>query len=98
MPFLIATPLSMHYEMAVAALDADKHVYCEKSLAHNIEQTLALHERVKASEKIFQVGYQYHSSRLYYKIVETIREGWIGTITGFVCQWNRNGDWRRPGS
>lgn len=93
---LISTPLSMHKDMAIAALDADKHVYCEKTMTYNIEQALSLVKKAEASDKIFQVGHQYHSSRLYANIVNTITEGYIGNVMGFEAQWNRNGDWRRP--
>ena len=48
------------------------------------------------STNIFQTGHQYHSSRLYSHIVDIINKGKIGRITAIECQWNRNGNWRRP--
>jgi predicted dehydrogenase len=93
---LIATPLYLHAQMAIEALEAGKHVYCEKTMAYNEEQALRMVDKAQQHPKLtFQVGHQYHSSRLYYKIVELIQNGYIGTVTGFECQWNRNGDWRR---
>lgn len=92
---LIASPLSMHKDMAMDAIDANKHVYCEKTMAHKIDQALELVKKASTSDKIFQVGHQYHSSRLYANIVHTISEGYIGKVMGFEAQWNRNGDWRR---
>ncbi|MEN8834451.1 MAG: Gfo/Idh/MocA family oxidoreductase, partial [Polaribacter sp.] len=49
----------------------------------------------KASNTIFQTGHQYHSSRLYTYVVDLIRQGKVGNITAFECQWNRHGNWRR---
>src|SRR6201989_1013940 len=39
---IIATPLNMHYEIAVAALNAGKHVFLEKTMTYNIPQALDL--------------------------------------------------------
>ncbi|WP_343487928.1 Gfo/Idh/MocA family oxidoreductase [Allomuricauda sp. d1] len=92
---LIATPFSTHSQIAIDALDANKHVYCEKTLAKGHENIERLVKKADASNNIFQTGHQYHSSRLYTYIVEEINKGTIGNITAFECQWNRNGDWRR---
>ena len=35
---LIATPLNLHSQMTLAAMSADKHVFCEKSMAYTIEE------------------------------------------------------------
>lgn len=93
---LIATPFSTHAQIALEALDAGKHVFCEKTLAKGYDAVEGLVRASKASKTIFQTGHQYHSSRLYTHIVEQIKQGKIGNITAFECQWNRNGDWRKP--
>ncbi len=93
---LIATPFSTHSKIAINALDAGKHVYCEKTLAKGYEGIQRLIQKAKSSDKIFQTGHQYHSSRLYKHAVDLIEKGKIGKITSVDCNWNRNGDWRRP--
>src|SRR5688572_20811663 len=93
---IIATPLFLHYQMAVDALDAGKHVYLEKSLAYDIPQTLDLIKKVKQSKLVFQVGYQYRYYGLYHKVKEVIDQKWLGKITHFECQYNRNSNWRNP--
>ena len=92
---LVATPFNTHSEIAIAALDANKHVFCEKTMAKGYGDTQKLVDRVAASKNIFQTGHQYHSSRLYTHVVALIKSGKIGKITAFDCQWNRNGNWRR---
>ncbi|MCG8308491.1 MAG: Gfo/Idh/MocA family oxidoreductase [Cytophagales bacterium] len=92
---IISTPLSMHKSMAFDAIDAGKHIYLEKTMTKEIDEALALVEKVNKSKKIFQIGHQYHSSRLYANIVKTIKKGYIGEIKSFEAQWNRNGNWRR---
>ncbi|MGI9531657.1 Gfo/Idh/MocA family protein [Lutimonas sp.] len=93
---LIATPFNTHSQIAIDALDAGKHVYCEKTMAKGLDGINALVAKVSEGSQIFQTGHQYHSSRLYAHVVELIKKGEIGKITSFECQWNRNGDWRRP--
>jgi predicted dehydrogenase len=93
---LIATPLSTHSAIAIDALDAGKHIYCEKTMAKGYKGIKKMVDKARNSKTIFQTGHQYHSSRLYSHIVDLIHSGKIGKISSFECQWNRNGDWRRP--
>ncbi|GAA4957692.1 Gfo/Idh/MocA family oxidoreductase [Algibacter aquimarinus] len=93
---LVATPFNAHSQIAIDAVDAGKHVYCEKTLAKGYDGIRNLVAKVKTSEVIFQTGHQYHSSRLYTHVVKLIKEGKVGNISAFECQWNRHGNWRRP--
>jgi predicted dehydrogenase len=93
---VIATPLSMHYQMAVDALDSGKHVYCEKTMTYRKDEARKLVERVERSDRAFLVGHQYRYHPLYFRVADIIREGYLGDITNVYVQWNRNGDWRRP--
>ncbi|MDT0642757.1 Gfo/Idh/MocA family oxidoreductase [Zunongwangia sp. F363] len=92
---LVATPFSTHAEIEVDALNAGKHVYGEKTLAKGYDDIKMLLNKYKHSKNIFQTGHQYHSSRLYRHVVDLIKNGKVGNITAFECQWNRHGDWRR---
>lgn len=93
---LIATPLYLHYNMCIDALNAGKHVYVEKTMTYNIQQAIDLEKKVKATNLVLQVGHQYRYFQMYYKIKEIIDRGWLGQITHFESQYNRNSDWRRP--
>lgn len=90
---IIATPLYLHYPMAVAALEVKKHVYVEKSMAFTIEQSLDLVRRVRDSNLVLQVGFQYRNFPLYHKVKEIIQKGTIGGYS-VECQYNRASDWR----
>lgn len=93
---IIATPLYLHYPMTIAAVQARRHVYLEKSLAYDVAQTLKLPKIVKDSGVVFQVGYQYRYYSMYRKAKAIIDSGWLGQVTHFECQYNQNSDWRRP--
>lgn len=92
---VIATPFNTHSQIAIDAIEAGKHVYCEKTMAKGYEGIQELVSKVKKSDIIFQTGHQYHSSRLYTHVVKLIKEGKVGNILAFDCQWNRSGNWRR---
>lgn len=93
---VIATPLSMHYDMAVDALDSGKHIYCEKAMTYEIKQARQLVQKVQATDCTFLVGHQYRYHPLYFQVADYIRNGYLGDISNIYIQWNRNGDWRRP--
>lgn len=93
---LLATPFNTHSEIGIDILDTNKHLYAEKTLAKGYRGITALLQKATESNKIIQTGHQYHSSRLYTHVVDLIREGKVGKITAIECQWNRNGNWRRP--
>lgn len=93
---IIATPLHNHYEIAAAAINAGKHVYLEKTMTYDAEQSLAL---VKLSQQypkqVLQVGHQYRYTPLYFKVKEMIDKGYLGKVTQIDCRWDRNWNWRR---
>lgn len=92
----IATPLHLHYQMVVDALDAGKHVYVEKTMTYDIDQALDLVKRMKGSNLVLQVGHQYRYYAMYHKVKQIIDDNWLGTVTHIESQYNRNADWRRP--
>ena len=66
---IIATPFSTHAAIAIDALKAGKHVYCEKTLAKGIEDIQSLLDvATQNNHLVFQTGHQYHSSPLYNKV------------------------------
>lgn len=92
----IATPLSEHFKIANDAVLAGKHVYVEKTMTYHIEEALELRKLVRHHPKqVFQVGYQYRYSPLYFKVKEMIQSGYLGKVSQIDCRWDRNGNWRR---
>ena len=56
---VIATPVSSHFELAMAALKADKHVFVEKPLAGNSEHASQLIEEAKRRRKVLMVDHTF---------------------------------------
>lgn len=92
----IATPLSEHFHIAKDAVIAGKHVYVEKTMTYNIAQALELRTLVlKYPKQVYQVGYQYRYSPLYFRVKDMIQSGYLGKVSQVDCRWDRNGNWRR---
>jgi predicted dehydrogenase len=93
----IATPLHLHAEMALAALDAGKHVFVEKTMAYSVLQCEQMVQAAKTHPKlVLQVGHQHRFDPVIHKVVEMAKDGAIGKLTHIRCNWHRNGNWRRP--
>ena len=84
------TPEHLHHDMAIAALQAGKHVYVEKPLAHTIEEGFDIVREWEKSGKIVQVGTQNRSSSLYKKAKELVQQGMIGDVHFVRAFWYRN--------
>lgn len=54
---IVATSDAYHVPMSIKALDAGKHVLCEKPIGVSVEEGLQLAEAVKRSGKLLQVGH-----------------------------------------
>lgn len=94
---VIATPLHMHYDIALAALDAGKHVFVEKTMMYSVKQCDQIVQATKARpSQVFQVGHQHRFDPVIHKVVDMSRDGALGKVTHIRCMWHRNGDWRRP--
>jgi predicted dehydrogenase len=87
---LIATPEHWHYQMAMDALDAGKHVYVEKPMAHTSEQAKKLTEKVKATGRKLQVGVQGMSDESYAVANEHVKAGELGKIVLAQIDYSRN--------
>ncbi len=94
---IVSTHFSEHHPVVLAALDAGKHVYCEKTMIKGITEIREVYDAAqKRPGQIFQTGFQYRTSPLYEAAARLIANGDIGQVTAVNCQWNRNGNWRRP--
>ncbi len=84
----IGTPDHWHTEIALAALDAGKHVYCEKPLTLTIDEGKQLVAMVKKTGKVMQVGTQQRGDQfeLFGRAVATVRSGQLGKIKKVIVQ------------
>jgi predicted dehydrogenase len=76
----VCTPDHTHAPIAMAALKANKHVYCEKPLCHTVYEVLALMNEARRRKLVTQMGTQIHAGENYRRVVEIIQSGILGPI------------------
>ena len=87
----IDTPCYLHVEMAIAALKAGKHVYCEKPVGITPESINQLLTVARASDRVFCVGQQMRSFDSVKRVVDRIRDGIAGDVIMVKAQ--RHSSW-----
>lgn len=77
---VIATPARTHYELAKAALEADRDVFVEKPLALTVREGEELVELAQKRDKILMVGHilQYHPAVM--RLKDMTQQGELGKI------------------
>jgi predicted dehydrogenase len=92
---IIATPTHLHREIAIAALQAGKHVYCEAPFANNIADAKAIALAAKNTRnQIFQAGLQMRSDSQRRFLLDFIRAGAAGKAVKAHAQWHKKQSWR----
>jgi myo-inositol 2-dehydrogenase / D-chiro-inositol 1-dehydrogenase len=71
---LVCAPNKTHREIATAAVEANKHVFCEKPFSIGIDDARALLETANSSKGIFQVGHNRRYAPVYATLKQLITE------------------------
>lgn len=79
----ITAPNALHKEMALAAIAAGKHVYCEKPLAPLAADALEMAQAAEAAGIRTQVGFNYLCNPMLRLAREMIEAGELGEIRGY---------------
>jgi predicted dehydrogenase len=90
----VCTPGDSHAEIAIAALEAGKHVLCEKPLANTVEEAEAMTaaaEKAKAQGIRSMVGFTYRRVPAIGLARQLVAEGKLGTIRHVRAQYLQ--DW-----
>jgi predicted dehydrogenase len=87
---VIALPLWLHAPIAIKAMKAGKHVFCEKLMAHNVTQCKEMVKVAHDENKLLAIGHQRHYSALYDNANYLVQEGHLGEIRHIRALWHRN--------
>jgi myo-inositol 2-dehydrogenase / D-chiro-inositol 1-dehydrogenase len=70
----ITTPNTQHVSLALAGIDAGKHVFCEKPLAINITDAESVFAKANGSKSTFQVGHNRRFAPVYSTLKKLLTE------------------------
>jgi predicted dehydrogenase len=77
----IATPDHWHVKIAIEALQAGKHVYCEKPLTLTLEENQLIRNACKKYDKAFQIGtWQRGMGPIFLRAVNMVQKGLLGDV------------------
>ena len=62
---VIALPLWLHAPIAIEAMKAGKHVFCEKLMAHSVAECKEMCQVARDKNRLLAIGHQRHYSVLY---------------------------------
>lgn len=92
---IVSAPLWKHAEMSIAALNAGKHVFCEKTMAKTMDECQAMMDTARQTGLNLQIGHQRFYNDIYHQAKKMIDEGVLGDIRHIRMLWHRNTNWRR---
>jgi predicted dehydrogenase len=93
---VVATHDPWHAPISIDAMNAGKHVYCEKPMTRYLDEAFKVHDVVKNTRKCFTVGSQGCSAGAWHKAAQLIQAGKIGQLVwaqGYYCRNNPKGEW-----
>lgn len=93
----ISTPCDLHVEMAIAALKAGKHVYCEKPAGIDAASIGELVKVARSTNRVFQIGQQMRSSKKLATVAQRIRDGICGKVVMIKAQRHASDDLAHDG-
>jgi predicted dehydrogenase len=99
---LVATPQHLHCEHFIAALDAGKHIYQEKTMAFTVDHAKRMRAAYqRAGKRTVQIGHQSCSSGHVADAVNFSRGALLGKVTAIHAHMHRNTphgkpQWSRP--
>jgi predicted dehydrogenase len=76
----IATPVDTHADLTVRALEAGKHVLCEKPMAMNRKECERMIKKAKEQDRILQIAYMMRFHPIHQYIRGVIESGELGRI------------------
>ncbi len=77
----ICTPNHLHYEQVMTALQAGKHVVCDKPLGVNTRQTYEMWSTARSKRVVHAVSYNHRFLPLIFQIREMVKRGDLGKLT-----------------
>jgi myo-inositol 2-dehydrogenase / D-chiro-inositol 1-dehydrogenase len=92
----IATPNWLHAEIAIAAAQAGKHIFCEKPIALTVADADAMIQAAEKAGVVLQVGFMLRFTPPLPRAREIVASGALGNVIalrGAIFGWEPSDDW-----
>ncbi len=83
---IVALTNDQHYEAAMAALKAGKHVMCEKPLGLTVEDCNRIINQAAEADRVLQIGHEMRFQKLYSHMKRMIDGGEVGDLQLMWCR------------
>jgi len=98
----VCTPNNLHRDVAIDALKAGKHVYCDKPLALNLKEAQEIWEVACEAKSIHQMTFNYRFIPALLRAKQLVDQGFLGRVFQFRVAYlhssyidpNRPASWR----
>lgn len=88
---IIATPHLLHMDQAMAAIEAGKHVFCEKPLTLSPADAARLVAANGRAGLVLGVGHERRFETTLRALADLVRSGELGEIVHVDCNWSHQG-------
>jgi predicted dehydrogenase len=91
---VVSTPTKFHLDVVVRALEAGKHVLCEKPLGRTVLEARRIWDAARGSRSVLKTGFNYRHMAHVREARKLLREGVLGPLYFLRCRYGHGG---RPG-
>ncbi|GIL34218.1 Gfo/Idh/MocA family oxidoreductase [Phycicoccus sp. MAQZ13P-2] len=91
----VVTGDAAHFEVTMAALEAGKHVLCEKPVNHDYREVVRAADLAKSKGLKTKLGFTFRYAPAVMYAAELIRDGWVGTPY-MLNAYEQNSQWLDP--
>lgn len=84
----IVLPHDLHAEYTIRALEAGKHVICEKPMASSVIEAAQMIAAAERTGKTISIGYRLHFDPYHLELIRMVREKQFAKLTGIDCAFS----------
>ncbi|MBD0384343.1 Gfo/Idh/MocA family protein [Paenibacillus sedimenti] len=76
----VAVPPKFHHPIALAVLEAGKHILCEKPLANSLEEAIDLAEAAQKAGVVHAINFGVFYGASFRELAQRVQEGYVGDV------------------
>ena len=84
----IVLPHNLHATYTIKALEAGKHVICEKPMASTVEEAEQMMAVAERTGKTISIGYRLHFDPYHREMIRMVQEQTLGKVTRIDCSFS----------